>query len=78
MILIETNIEIGRFIQTSANGNSVRMINAIDLTNLNLGEFELIHSMTDSPEFRLAQTMILNKLMKNVNKMLIPPQIINN
>jgi len=78
MILIKTKLEIGRFIQASTDGDDIRQIDAVDLIPLQLGTFELIHSMTDSDEFRLAQTMILNKLMKNVNKMLIPPQIINN
>lgn len=78
MILIKTKLEIGRFIQASTDGDDIRQIDAVDLIPLQLGTFELIHSLSDSPDIQLARTVILNKLMKNVNKMLIPPQIINN
>ena len=64
MILIKTKFEIGRFIQASTDGDGIRQINADDLIPLQLGTFELIHSLSESPDMQLARTIILNKLMK--------------
>lgn len=65
MIAIKTEKQIGKLIQKSKIDNrDVRLIYANELENLEIGEFELIYAHDDINSMNLAQTIILNKLMK--------------
>ena len=65
MIVIKTEKEVGKLIQKSKLDNrDVRLICASELSMLDIGDFELIYSHDNVNSTNEAQTIILNKLMK--------------
>jgi len=61
MIAIKTDKEVGKLIHVN-----VRLIDPMELQNLEIGDFELIYSHEcDDNSMKLAQVIILNKLMKH-------------
>jgi predicted HTH domain antitoxin len=65
MIAIKTEKEVGKLIQKSKIDNKdVRLIYASELIKLEVGDFELIYAHDNIDCMNEAQTIILNKLMK--------------